>query len=70
MLGNFNTDLPLWQSSLKAHRASRTTLEVGKFGSVFTRGGKAERIAQFDDEATAVKTLLEAGYKQDGRIFK
>lgn len=69
MIGNFNTDLTLWRSSLKAHRDSRTTLEVGKFGSVWKRG-HVERIAQFDDEATAVRTLLEAGYKQDGRIFK
>lgn len=70
MLGDFNTDLALWQNSREAHRANRTTLEVGKHGGVFTRGGTSERIAQFADFTTAINILTAAGYKRDGNIFK
>lgn len=70
MLGDFNNDTLLWRNAREAHRQTRATFEVSKHGAVWKRGGAIERVAQFADEATALKTLTEAGYKRTGNVFR
>ena len=70
MLGNFNTDVTLWENARKAHRDARATFEVGRYGSVWKRGGRPERVAQFESQEAAISCLTLAGYTRTGNTFK
>lgn len=67
---NFNCDVPLWENSRAAHKASRTTFEIGKHGAVWNKR-TMERVAQFESAAEAERVLAEAGYtKTDKGTWK
>ena len=62
MIGNYNTDLTLWQNTVKA-RDYNVAVEGEFVHRIKLTGEVLERnVARFDSETAAIETLVEAGF--------